>query len=51
MAHLEHACRRGAEPHKRPPAGGSKACLYITRLTGVDRAVLRESLERCLAAV
>ena len=27
----------------------SKACLYLTRLTGVDRAVLRELLERSLA--
>lgn len=29
----------------------SKACLYLTRLTGVDRAVLRELLERSLAAL
>lgn len=27
----------------------SKACLYLTRLTGVDRSVLRELLERSLA--
>lgn len=27
----------------------SKACLYLTRLTGVDRAALRELLERSLA--
>ncbi|MEV4900183.1 DUF1801 domain-containing protein [Citricoccus sp. NPDC055426] len=27
----------------------SKACLYLTRLTGVDRAVLRTLLERSLA--
>jgi hypothetical protein len=27
----------------------SKACLYLTRLTGVDRTALRELLERSLA--
>lgn len=27
----------------------SKACLYLTRLTGVDRAALRELLEQSLA--
>lgn len=27
----------------------SKACLYLTRLTGVDRSALRELLERSLA--
>ncbi|WP_376972617.1 DUF1801 domain-containing protein [Arthrobacter sp.] len=27
----------------------SKACLYLTRLTGVDRVALRELLERSLA--
>lgn len=27
----------------------SKACLYLTRLTGVDRGALRELLERSLA--
>lgn len=27
----------------------SKVCLYLTRLTGVDRTVLRELLERSLA--
>ncbi|UOQ57549.1 DUF1801 domain-containing protein [Leucobacter allii] len=28
----------------------SKVCLYLTRLTGVDRDALRELLVRCLAA-
>ncbi|WP_431710919.1 DUF1801 domain-containing protein [Glutamicibacter uratoxydans] len=27
----------------------SKACLYLTRLSSVDKEVLRELLERCLA--
>ena len=27
----------------------SKACLYLTRMTGVDRSVVRELLERSLA--
>jgi hypothetical protein len=27
----------------------SKVCLYLTRLTGVDRSALRELLERSLA--
>ncbi len=31
------------------PHTSSKVCLYMTRLTGVDRAVLRELLERSLA--
>lgn len=31
------------------PHRASKACLYLTRLTGVDRTVLREVLERSLA--
>lgn len=34
----------GLGPHK-----ASKACLYLTRLTGVDREVLRELLQRSLA--
>ena len=32
------------------PHRASKACLYLTRLTGVDRGALRELLERSLAA-
>lgn len=32
------------------PHRASKACLYLTRLAGVDRAVLRTLLERSLAA-
>ena len=32
------------------PHRASKVCLYLTRLTGVDRGVLRELLERSLAA-
>lgn len=31
------------------PHRASKVCLYLTRLTGVDRGVLRELLERSLA--
>lgn len=31
------------------PHRASKACLYLTRLTGVDRSALRTLLERCLA--
>lgn len=31
------------------PHRASKACLYLTRLTGVDRGVLRTLLERTLA--
>jgi hypothetical protein len=31
------------------PHRASKACLYLTRLTGVDRSVLRTLLERSLA--
>lgn len=31
------------------PHRASKGCLYLTRLSKVDRAVLREILERCLA--
>ncbi|QZY52342.1 DUF1801 domain-containing protein [Leucobacter tenebrionis] len=31
------------------PHRASKACLYLTRLTKIDRAVLRELLERSLA--
>lgn len=31
------------------PHRASKACLYLTRLTGVDRAALRELLEHSLA--
>ncbi|MWB99162.1 DUF1801 domain-containing protein [Agromyces seonyuensis] len=31
------------------PHTASTACLYLTRLTGVDRAVLRDLLERSLA--
>lgn len=34
---------------KLGPHRASKACLYLTRLTGVDRGVLRELLERSLA--
>ncbi len=34
----------GLGPHR-----ASKVCLYLTRLTGVDRGVLRELLERSLA--
>ncbi|MGR0318668.1 DUF1801 domain-containing protein [Agromyces sp. ZXT2-3] len=32
------------------PHRASKVCLYLTRLTGVDRGVLRTLLERALAA-
>jgi hypothetical protein len=31
------------------PHRASKVCLYLTRLTGVDRSALRELLERSLA--
>ncbi|GAA1058057.1 hypothetical protein GCM10017608_04600 [Agromyces luteolus] len=31
------------------PHRASKVCLYLTRLTGVDRGVLRTLLERELA--
>ncbi|GAA1055060.1 hypothetical protein GCM10017608_19120 [Agromyces luteolus] len=31
------------------PHRASKVCLYLTRLTGVDRSTLRELLERTLA--
>ena len=32
------------------PHRASKGCLYLTRLTGIDRAVLRTLLERSLDA-
>ena len=31
------------------PHRASKVCLYLTRLTGVDRSTLRELLERAYA--
>lgn len=46
----EHFSERWPELMSRlGPHDASKVCLYLTRLTGVDRGVLRELLERTLA--
>lgn len=46
----EHFAERGSDLLSRlGPHDASKVCLYLKRLTGVDRGVLRELLERTLA--